>query len=713
MLGRLFLCFLLLITSASLAHAQDAAQTGSEAPRPAVLVADDLFIEANRELVARGNVEVFQGTVRLEASEIRYNRVTGALDIVGPIRIQDGDDIIILADTADLDASLRNGLLLSSRMVIDQQLQLAAASVQRVDERYDQLYKTAATSCDVCDDGRPPLWQIRARRIIHDKEERQLYFDQAQFLIRGVPVAVIPRMRLPDPTVERATGFLIPSWRSTSELGLGIKVPYFIALRPDRDITITPYVSPKTNTLELRYRQAFVNGEIELNGAFTRDDLRPGENRGYAFGEGEFDLRNDFKLEFDFEATSDDAYLKEYDYSNKDRLDSAITLSRARRDEFISAGLINFKSLRDNERNSTLPTIVADTFYERRFFPAKLGGEFRVNATGHSHIRYSNEDIEGRDVARFSAGAEWLNAWTVTGGLRAETRIGVIADYFDIQEDSTFDDSESGFAPFTTLAMRYPMTKTEASGATQFLEPVAQVAWTGGSRLDVPNEESTRVEFDTGNLLALSRFPAPDRRERDLVGAYGINWARFDPNGYDTALAVGQVFRDEEDEDFTRTSGLRGTTSDYLVAAQVTSVSGLEVTARSIFDNDFDFTNAEVRGQFRNDRGEISGTYLWLIDDPQEDRNRSVSEIALDGSYQIDGNWTASADWRYDLYEDRATNAGLGMTYNNECVSVSFSVKRRNTSSSTLDPSTSFGLSIGLRGFSASKGTDTYARTCG
>jgi LPS-assembly protein len=198
-----------------------------------------------------------------------------------------------------------------------------------------------------------------------------------------------------------------------------------------------------------------------------------------------------------------------------------------------------------------------------------------------------------------------------------------------------------------------------------------------------------------------------------LVGAYGINWARFNPAGYDTSLAVGQVFRAQEDDNFTRTSGLRGTTSDYLVAGQIKSVSGLELTARSIFDSDLDFTNAEVRGEFENDRGSIAGTYLWLIDDPQEDRNRSVSEVSLDGSYRIAGNWTASADLRYDLFENRARNASLGLRYNNECVSVDLSVKRRYTSSSNLDPSTRFGFSVGLLGFSGPKGTDSYARTCG
>ncbi len=680
---------------------------------PAVLIADEVFITAERELVARGNVEAFQGNVRVEASEIRYSRKTGDLVITGPIRIQDGESVVILAESADLDASLQTGLITSARIVIDQQLQLATAQVQRVDDRYSQLYKTAVTSCKTCDDGKPPLWQIRARRIIHDKQERQLYFDQAQLRIGNVPVLYFPRLRLPDPTVERATGFLIPSWRQNSDLGLGIKVPYFVTLGDHRDITFTPYVSGKTKTLELRYRQAFVNGEIEFDGAISRDDLRRNKTRGYFFGQGNFDLRNDFKLRFYIIKTTDDAYLQEYDYSGADRLVSQLLISRAKRDEYVAGTVINYESLRDSERNSQIPSVIGDLFYQRRFFPAVVGGEFRFTTNLHGHKRYSDDDIVGRDEARFNTEAIWLNNYTFRGGLRAEAQIGLAADLFDFDQDSQVDGNQSQVTPFTSLALRYPMIRTEQSGATQFLEPIAQLAWTGNSQLDIPNEESTLVDFDDGNLFSLSRFPAPDRRERNGVFAYGINWSRFAPTGTEHALTVGQVLRAEDESDFTESSGLSGTSSDILVAGQIKTENGLEMIARTLVDTSFDFTKAEVLGAFENERGGIAGSYIWLVEDPAENRFLDTSEIFLDGFLNLNNSWRASGDWRYDLIENRASEAGIGLAYTNECVEVDFSVRRRYGSSSSFDPATTFGLSIGLRGFSARSGTEKYSRSCG
>ena len=106
------------------------------------------------------------------------------------------------------------------------------------------------------------------------------------FLIRNVPVFYLPRLRLPDPTLDRATGFLTPSIRTTSQLGTGLKIPYFIKIGDHKDLTLTPYLSSRTRTLELRYRQAFARGRIEFNGAVTRDDERPDSTRGYVFGYG-------------------------------------------------------------------------------------------------------------------------------------------------------------------------------------------------------------------------------------------------------------------------------------------------------------------------------------------------------------------------------------------------------------------------------------------
>ena len=696
-----------------MARAQESSATAPERDPPAMLVADRVFITRERTLVAEGAVEAFQGDTRLRARRITYDRASGTLVIEGPIRIDQGERITVLADAAEMDRGLRNGLLRGARMVFDQQVQLAALQMVRVGGRYTQLYKTSVTSCHVCEDGRPPLWQIRARSVTHDQQERQLYFEDAQLRVLDVPVFYFPALRLPDPTLERATGFLIPTIRSTSQLNTGVRVPYFIRIGDHRDLTVTPYLSPRTKTLGLRYRQAFRRGRIELEGAVTRDELLPGETRGYVFGTGAFDLGNRFRFAFDVKYASDNAYLVDYGLPDYDRLRSELELTRTTRDNVFRSAVIHYDSLRDGENESRLPTLITDVSYQKRAHPRGLGGELRLGLNLRAFRRGSRLNIVGRDVARATVDAEWRRNWTFGPGLRADWRMGVAADRFDIHDDSSYAPTITRTTPRAALALRYPMTRAARGGGTHFLEPVAQLGWTDSQGAAAPIDESRFVEFDRGNLLSLSRFPSADTREDGTTLALGLNWTGFAASGWEADATVGQVFRGLADPNFSTTSGLSGRSSDILLAGQVRMKQGLSLTGRSLLDDAFGVSKVELRGNWSSPRTRISGSYLWLGIDPAEGRAAEVSEFWFDGSYRVSPNWTASANLRYDIADDSATRAGVGLVYQNECVTVDLSVNRRYTSSTSVEPSTDFGFTIALSGFAVESGTAKYRRSCG
>ncbi|QFT93267.1 LPS-assembly protein LptD precursor [Roseovarius sp. THAF9] len=701
-----------------------------DAPQPAILVADDVFLSGNEQLVASGNVEALYDGRRLKASEIVYDRTTETLRVTGPISLEEADGtMLVLADSAELDREMRNGLMTGARIVMDDQVQLAANELARVNGRYNQLYKAAVTSCRVCNSQSPPLWQLRARRVVHDQQEKQLYFDDAQFRVLGTPVFYLPRLRLPDPTLERATGFLVPSLNNSSLLGFGARVPYFIRIGDHKDLTVTPYLSTESRTLELRYRQAFRNGTIEVTGALSDDDIGGRSFKSYVFANSTFALPRDFTLRFDIEAVNDDTYLLDYGYSEKDRLDSEISVERARRDEYIRVALTNFRSLRAGESNSTLPTIVSNGEYERRFqLGYAPGGEIRLGVLSHAHYRSSNLAVDGadfdpfadgRDVARFTVSADWHRSWTIGAGVLTSAQVGLAIDSFHVQQAGITSRSEAvEVTPSASVELRWPLLKTSSAGATHVIEPVMQLSWVGGSNPLVPNDESTRIEFDEGNLFATSRFTAPDRRERGFNSAYGISWTRYGSKGWQSSFAVGQVVRDEAEVDpaggfaFTNSSGLQDRYSDLLIAGQFKTDDGLAITARGLFDDDFVTTKAEARASWRNDRATVGGTYIWLRNDPAEARPDNISEWAFDASYRLSRHWTGSADWRYDVASDESVRAGLGVTYTNECVDISLSASRRFTSSTILVPSTDISFTVGLRGFTTKTRDKSYVRTC-
>ncbi|MGJ8604670.1 MAG: LPS-assembly protein LptD [Marivita sp.] len=689
-----------------------------------MLLADQVLVqEGGDTLVATGNVEALHNGTRLTATRIIYDRANNTLDIQGPIRITQPNGDVLTATQAELDQGFENGLLESARFVLDEQLQIASARAARVQGRYTAMSQVAATSCQVCGTDGPPLWAIRASRVVHDAEERQIYFDDAQLRILGVPVFYIPRMRLPDPTLTRARGFMIPELKTSSLLGFGIRLPYFIPIGDHADLTLTPYLSPITRTLDMRYRQAFRTGDITVNGAISRDTLESGDLRGLFFAEGAFRLPRAYRLSFDIEAVSDDAYLNDYNSTfKKDRLDSALTLSRTTRDSFFSTSLIHYESLTDGENNATQPTIIGDLRYNRRFFPTRLGGELRLGFQTHSHFRYSDDDtdgsdddlvVDGRDVARANLDLSWRDRWTLPAGVRAGAVTQVWVDHFEVGQDAAAEGSYTEVTPAASVELRLPLVKRTATGARILFEPIAQVGWVGGDRSGVPNDESTRVEFDEGNLLTLSRFPAADRRERGLVGAAGLRWMRQDPEGWRAALTLGRVWRAEQDSDFSRSSGQDSAASDWLIAGQFEHKTGMQILARGLYDSDQTrFTKAEMRANVTRDRYALGASYILLTTDPLEDRDDAQSQWRVNGRYNVDRNWTATGSSRYDIAEGQFLTAGVGAEYRNECVAVDFSVSRSFASSTNLEPSTDFGLTVALTGFSTGGSGKEYRRSC-
>lgn len=700
-------------------YAQDAATQTDEAP--ALLVADAVFVDGEDTLVATGNVEALQGDYRLSASKIIYDRAGNLMTIEGPIRITDPvHGVILLADQAQVDQGFMNGLLKGARMVLDQQLQLAAVEARRVEGRYTQLSRVAVTSCQVCGANETPLWQIRATRVVHDQEEKQLYFDNAQLRVLDVPVFWSPRLRLPDPTLKRARGFLIPTLTSSTLLGFGIRLPYFIPIGDSQDVTLTPHLTTLSKSVEVRYRRAFRYGNIQVTGAVSGDDFRGSGLRGYVFTEGAFSLPRDYQLSFSTQSVSDEAYLNDYSITSADRLLNNITVQRVRADRRISFGLDSYQTLRDTETNATQPGLIATVRTDRRLLWPRVPGEFRLSAEATGLYRESDlnvdgtdsdTEVDGRDTFRVNLEGSWQNRWTIGPGLRAGLGSYVFVDHYVTDQDASVPHQISRVTPGLSAELRWPFQRVDAGGKT-LLEPVIQVGWVGGARDLNANEESTRVEFDEANLLSLSRYPAADRREHGLTYAAGVRWLHEARAGWTAALTLGRVWQDDVDPDFTRSSGLDSLQSDLLIAGRFSNPMGITLSARGLLDDTKRFTKAEARAGWSNTRMDIGASYVLLTTDPTELRTKAASEWTFDARYDITRNWQTTTAVRYDLADRRLDRLALGLQYRNECIEVGFGATRTFASSVNLEPSTDIDLTVALKGFGNDASDKEYRRTC-
>ncbi len=676
----------------------------------ASLIADQIQVDPSGRVTATGNVEIFYRGTRLTAQEVSYDQTGDRLTILGPIRITDEDGTVIIADQADLDRDLRDGVLVSARMVLNQQLQIAATEIARVDDRYTRMDHVVASTCKVCAQSPTPFWEIRASRVTHDDVGRQLYFENAQLRFVGVPIMYFPRFRLPDPTLKRATGALVPSLSNSSVLGTGVKQPYFFVLDDYRDLTLTPYVSTKTTTLEFGYRHMTTRGEITIDGALTKDDLE--DDRAYLFANASHRLPRGFRLDAQFEFVSDPGYLYTYDYSTKDRLTNAVRITRVRDKDVFRGAISEFRTLRESEIpiRDTLTDQFIELTYTRELPELSFGGRTTITIDSESLYRPSSDDIDGRDVNRIGTALDWSRSWLIPQGIIARSELGLRVDAYAIGQDSTFDSALTRVVPRAAAELRWPFSRVSASGSTDTIEPILRfdISDTGGD--NVPNEDSRIVEFDEANLFSFTRYPGVDGVEDGVRVAAGATWHHADAKGWNLALAFGRVANLDGDLGYGDNLGLSGDRSEWLVSGQLSVNENLSLISRSLFNNSGEVTLSETRANWQSERFSVGSSYVFAVPEPAEDRTDRLSEWNFDGSYALTPNWTADASWRYDFSADRAAKSGLGLTYRTECAEMALSLSRRFATSASVTPTTEIGFSVALLGVGS--GTPAPAQSC-
>ena len=115
-----------------------------------------------------------------------------------------------------------------------------------------------------------PPWELRAKKIKHNSSRKTVYYENALLKIYDFPIFYFPRFSHPDPTVDRKSGFLIPTITNSTNMGAGLELPYFWNIANDKDITFTPKFHASNKPLYLaEYRQDFALSSLILDAGYS------------------------------------------------------------------------------------------------------------------------------------------------------------------------------------------------------------------------------------------------------------------------------------------------------------------------------------------------------------------------------------------------------------------------------------------------------------
>jgi len=699
---RLFpFCIIALVSIAFDGHAQDAR-------------ADDVLIEADQVsydetsniVTASGSVELIEGDRILRAREVVYDQNTGVAVARGDVVVVEPDGQVLFADYVELEEELTRGFVDSAKVLLDDDSRFAAADARRSDGSRTVMRRGVYSPCDVCaeDPEAQPLWQLKAQRIVHDQNSEDVIYYHTFLEFFGIPVFYTPYFTHPDPTIERRSGFLAPEYQFDDTDGFGLSVPYYWTIAPDADATIEPIIfSSGSAILSGEARKRFSFGEVILEGSggwVDSDD--PGDDgrelRGHVFARGIAAIDENWRVRGEVKRSSDDTYLRRYEFASDTRLDSFATVDRFGDRSYAAIGGRAFQGLRRNDDDAEAP-IVLPEFEAETFLPLGAGalGDVRLGTRG-----FAIERDDGADSARASISADWRAPLVLPMGQELTVSAQLRADGFLIGNFASGGDddlrTEARFHSSLAAEWRWPFARFGET-TTTFIEPIANVVLApyDETNKSVPNEDSLGLSLDQSLLFARDRFAGLDRVETGPRAAYGVR-AGYRGEIGNVEASIGQAHRFNPDSVFEPGSGLEGARSDV--------VGGVRFSPARFLSLGYDFRLDEDSFQPLEHRAwisvgapalRLSASYDFVDGDSETIGFEDREQLDLRLSSEFLDHYRLSARWLRDIEEGQDLRYRVGLSYFDECFELFVQYERRNFRDREIRPDNAFFLRLNFQ----------------
>jgi len=664
--------------------------------QPYLFSADQVEFDQDLGLiVANGHVEISQGDQVLLADTVTYNQHTDTATASGHVSVMQPSGEVIFADYAELHDNFKDGFVKDVRILMSDRSRLAGNTARRVGGTRLEIRRSVYSPCDLCKDDptKAPVWQVRADRVVDDKDLKIVEYYNADMEIDGVPVMWTPYFSMPDPSVKRASGFLPAGFGYSSSLGFHAQVPYYWVISPDKDMVFAPLFTSNAGVVLVdQYRERFSNGYVDLSGSVgfgtpqveigaTNVPIETNSIRGHFFGSGEFDLSDDWRATFNVQRTSDLTYLLRYSFrAPQDYLSSYATIENFGSQSYLNISAMGFQSLLPGVPDSVQPYAapVADYMYVMQ--PDRLGGQLVFSGNAVDLISAS-----GPAERRLSAGATWVRPFDGLIGDRFQFQGSVRGDGYysnDIPNPGggpIFHTAYAGRAfPQAALTWRYPWVRRSGS-YTELIEPVVMgaMAPTAGNYARIPNGDSQAFDFNDTDLFVPNRFSGFDLVDTGSRVDYGLRGGIYADNGTAMRFVVGQSYAFQTDTEFLPGSGLTTRLSDVVGRITLTPIQELNLIYRfRLAENDLAMRVQEIAAQLGPPRLNLRLSYTQLAPLASFPEQVERKEAGITLAFAINEYWSADIQEIRDFSNKVDILSGAGVTYRDECLSFTASVGR-------------------------------------
>ena len=541
------------------------------------------FYDTKNKIISSNNKSIFtdiDGNI-IETTMFQYNISNSLFSSIGKIKILDINKNKYFFKEIFIDTKKKEMVGSNISVVLDKE---SFGVNKKNDPRFvanDVLFTKNQTVLSkgvftVCQkrDGKCPPWSIKAKKIIHDRVKKNIYYNHAILKVYDVPIFYFPKFFHPDPTVKRQSGFLFPSFTNSTTVGSGFSLPYYWAINNDKDLTLTPKYYANENVLFMNeYRQAYKNGFLTLDTSYTEgyknnSKTKPEGSRNHVFANLNLNFVEDESYEsdlsFKIQRTSNDTYFRNHDIntslvkSEDTNLENKIKYSFAKDDYYFNITGTMYEDLR-TKTNSRYEYILPNILFGKTFFTEKFGTlGFESNAFYNNYEVNKNKTFLNNDFIWRSPNQITKNGFinTIEGMLSNKNyeakNTGVYKD------EGTIHEIQGVIAYKSSLPM-----KRDGVNYSNLFSPNIMARLAPGHMRNLSGNDDM---LDYSNLYALNKT---SEIEGGLSAVLGFDFKVNEKIGNNEEnekliLSLGQVFNYEKNKDIPSKSSLDQKMSDIV-----------------------------------------------------------------------------------------------------------------------------------------------------
>ncbi len=274
----------------------------------AFMVGDKMETDPDGKVILTGSAEVRRIDSIVKGDYIDYERSTGQ------VRVR-GNGLIIRDASVITGPSLDYNINSETGEVSDPNFWLGATGGSGTASRADIFSRSHMRLADVNYSGCPcpdPAWYIKSPKVDLHFDENEGIARNGVLYFKDVPILYSPWLSFPIKK-ERKSGFLVPTYGTSSSGGFELTLPYYFNLAPNYDLTVTPrYMAKRGLQLggEFRYLGESYSGQ--LYGTYLADDRVADRKRWYYAAQHTQSLGGGVNASFDIRRVSDDDYFRDF-----------------------------------------------------------------------------------------------------------------------------------------------------------------------------------------------------------------------------------------------------------------------------------------------------------------------------------------------------------------------------------------------------------------